>query len=194
MRQQLPEGWTVQVNGDMLTLCYKGKSQAAFAARSTLAASFIVKFGEALKSAPTDAPSDVDAAIRETIGFNFEPGELQVVNANDLRRVFHAGMRYGAHAVPNAQPVVAWPPFRVDLDESQEARLATWVGHEEKSPWQKSVTRLALLLNTTNRGLIDYAAAQHFARELIERTGCAARQPAAQPGERAKRAEGSEEA
>lgn len=66
------------------------------------------------------------------------------------------------------------PGFRVDLDEAQEDRLKTWVGHAEASPWRQSVTRLALLLNTTKRGLIDYDAAHHFAQELMTRTGRAA--------------------
>jgi hypothetical protein len=69
-------------------------------------------------------------------------------------------------------------PFDVQLDDKQEAAFQSWVGVEEMTPWQRSVARLALLLNTTRRGLIDYGAAQHFANELVGRMAAAAHPPA----------------
>lgn len=61
--------------------------------------------------------------------------------------------------------------FHVELSPEQEEQFSKWVGVEKMTPWQRSVARLAKLLNTTNRGLIDYGAAQHFADELMSRAG-----------------------
>jgi len=59
--------------------------------------------------------------------------------------------------------------FHVWLSAEQEERFSKWVGVEHMSPWARSVARLALMLNSSNRGLVDYQAAQHFARELLHR-------------------------
>ncbi len=68
--------------------------------------------------------------------------------------------------VPGKEP----PSFEVKLSDGLEKDFSKGAGVEDMSPWKRSVARLALLLNSTNRGLIDYEAAQHFAKELMERT------------------------
>lgn len=85
--------------------------------------------------------------------------------------------------VTAAPAAVAGPSeagFAVELDDAQEARFANWHRVDELTPWQRSVARLALLLNTTKRGLIDYEAAQHFANELMARAAAPTVQPAPQ--------------
>lgn len=84
----------------------------------------------------------------------------------------HPGVKALHRAALAQQPAasVQQTGFDVVLSPESEARFSKWVGVADMTPWQRSVARLALLLNTTQRGLIDYDAAQHFARELMART------------------------
>lgn len=101
-------------------------------------------------------------------------GQYRIEYAFAAPQPAEPGQALAAQAQQPVSGAESLPGFRVDLDEAQEDRLKTWVGHAEASPWRQSVTRLALLLNTTKRGLIDYDAAHHFAQELMTRTGRAA--------------------
>lgn len=73
------------------------------------------------------------------------------------------------HQPPAGASVDAQSSFTVELTSEQEKAFSKWVRGVKTTPWQRSVARLAFLLNHTQRGLIDYAAAQHFANELASR-------------------------
>ncbi|GKS85833.1 hypothetical protein AVMA1855_16795 [Acidovorax sp. SUPP1855] len=91
---------------------------------------------------------------------------------DDMRAYADAAIALRARgAVSSVQQPGAVPNkgFNVELPEKAEARFANWIGVAEMTPWRLSVARLALLLNSTKRGLIDYEAAQHFADELMVR-------------------------
>jgi len=91
------------------------------------------------------------------------------------------GMLYNPRDAKTSTTAAAEPAaFPVELSPEQEEQFSKWVGVERMTPWARSIARLALLLNSTDRGLIDYAAAQHFARELMARTAHASA-PVAEP-------------
>lgn len=73
------------------------------------------------------------------------------------------------HRMTAGAQVDAQSSFTVELTPEQEKAFSKWVRGVRTTPWQRSVARLAFLLNHTQRGLIDYAAAQHFASELASR-------------------------
>lgn len=114
---------------------------------------------------------DLPPSDRENNGYSPAAVKAAMKDAHD--RGYSVGWDHGhEHAVTASAPVAdEREAFHVELSPEQEEQFSKWVGVEKMTPWQRSVARLAKLLNTTNRGLIDYGAAQHFADELMSRAG-----------------------
>lgn len=114
---------------------------------------------------------DLPPSDRENNGYSPAAMKAAMKDAHD--RGYSVGWDHGhEHAVTASAPVAdEREAFHVELSPEQEEQFSKWVGVEKMTPWQRSVARLAKLLNTTNRGLIDYGAAQHFADELMSRAG-----------------------